>query len=151
MTGQMDAQAPLPALCTSSDGHLSIYQVSFIPFNTFQRYATDKLFIAKIKKGSNSLNTGDRVLVIAFCNSFMAHYQCIKFHLFIFNTFRDMLQPSLLLQKLEREITLITCDRVTVLALCTSSDGCLSMYQVSFNSLQYIQRYAPDKFFIAKI
>ena len=83
---------------------------------------------------------------------FIAFYHCIKFHLFIFNTFRDMLQTSLLLQKLEREITLkITCDRVTVLALCTSSDGHLSMYQVSFNSLLFLQRYVLDKLFIAKM
>ena len=37
---------------------------------------------------------------------FIALYQCIKFHLFNFNTFRDMLRTSLLLQKLEREISL---------------------------------------------
>ena len=47
--------------------------------------------------------------------------------------------------------SVITCDRVTVLALYTSSDGCLSMYQVSFNSLLYFQRYAPDKLYFAKI
>ena len=47
--------------------------------------------------------------------------------------------------------SLITCNRVTVLALCTISDGRLSMYQVSFDSLLYFQRYAPDKFNIAKI
>ena len=29
----------------------------------------DKLFIAKIQKGSNSVNTGDRVMVLALCNS----------------------------------------------------------------------------------
>ena len=69
MVGQMDAQAPLPALCTSSDGHLSMYQVSFKSLLYFQRYALDKLFIAKIKKGSNSVNTGDRVMVLAFCIS----------------------------------------------------------------------------------
>ena len=61
MTGQMDAQAPLPALCTSFDGHLSIYQVSFNSLLYFQRYAPDKLFIAKIKKGSNSVTTCDFV------------------------------------------------------------------------------------------
>ena len=40
-----------------------------IPFYTFQRYAPDKLFTAKIKKGSNSINTGYSVMVLAFCNS----------------------------------------------------------------------------------
>ena len=44
-----------------------------------------------------------------------------------------------------------TCNRVTVLALCTISDGHLSMYQVSFDSLLYFQRYAPDKFNIANL
>ena len=62
-----------------------------------------------------------------------------------------MLWTGFLLQKLGREITLITCDRVTVLAPCTFSDGHLSMYQVSFNSLPHFQRFAPDKLFIAKI
>ena len=47
--------------------------------------------------------------------------------------------------------SVITCDRVTILAFCTSSDSLLSMCQVSFNSLLYFQRYAPDKLFMAKI
>ena len=46
--------------------------------------------------------------------------------------------------------SVITCNRVTVLAPCTISDGCLSKYQVSFDSLLYFQRYAPDIFNIAK-
>ena len=72
-------------------------------------------------------------------------------HLFILNSFRDMLQTKLLLQKLGREKNVITCDRVVVLALCTSSYDMLSMYQVLFNSLVYFQRYALDKPKIAKI
>ena len=43
-----------------------------------------------------------------------------------------------------------TGDRVMVLALCNSPNGPLSVYQVSFHSLVYFQRYAPDKLFIAK-
>ena len=61
-----------------------------------------------------------------------------------------MLQRNLSLQKLGRELTVVTCDRVMVLALCTSSDDILSMYQVLFHSLLYFQRYAPDKLNIAK-
>ena len=93
-------QIMILAFCTSSDGRLSMYQVSFNSLEHFQRYAPDKLFVAKIKKGSNSVNT---------------------------------------------------IDRIRILALCTSADGPLSVYQVSFNSLVYIQRYAPDKLFIAKL
>ena len=84
----------------------------------------------------------------------MALYQCIKFHLFhlfIFIFKRYVLDTSLILQKIKREITVIICDRVLVIALCSFSDGRLSMYQVSFNSLRYFQRYVPDKLFIAKI
>ena len=60
-------------LCTFADGPLSIYQVSFNSLVYFQRYAPDKLFIAKIEKGSRSVNTVDRVRVIAFCNSPHGH------------------------------------------------------------------------------
>ena len=57
------------ALCTISDGHLSMYQVSFDSLLYFQRYALDKFNIAKIKKGNNSINTDDRVMVLTFCTS----------------------------------------------------------------------------------
>ena len=64
---------------------VSVYQVLFNSLVYFQRYATNKLFIAKInKKGSICVNTVDRVMIFA---------------------------------------------------LCTFSDGPLSMYQVSVNSL----------------
>ena len=79
---------------------MAFYQVLFYSLVYFQRYASDKLFITKIKKGSNSVKTVNRVIIVAFC---------------------------------------------------TSSDGLLSIYQVSFNSLVYFQRYAPDRLFIAKI
>ena len=46
----------------------------------------------------------DRVTVLAFCTSSDGRYQCIKFHLIPFHTFRDMLQTSFLLQK-RREVT----------------------------------------------
>ena len=42
-------------------------------------------------------------------------------------------------------------NRVTVLAFCTSSFVPLTIYQVSFRSLLYFQRYALDKLFTAKI
>ena len=110
----------------------------------------DKLVIAKIGKGNNSINICERV-VLHFAVTLMTVYQYIKFHSFIFNTFRAMLQTNLLLHKLRRQITIITCERVMVLALGTSSNDILSMYQVLFNFLLYFQRYARDKLNIAKI
>ena len=43
-------------------------QVLLNPLLYFQRFAPDKLNIAKIRKGSNYVNTGDRVIVLAFCD-----------------------------------------------------------------------------------
>ena len=85
------------ALCTFADGPLSMYQVSISLLVFFQRYSPDSLFIAKIKKRSNSVNTFDIVMV---------------------------------------------------LALCCYTNGPLSMYYVSFNSLVYFYRYATDKFLL---
>ena len=42
-------------------------------------------------------------------------------------------------------------DRVMVLAFCIFSIGPLSIYQVSFHSFPFFQRYALDKLFTAKI
>ena len=57
------------ALCTISDGRLSMNQVSFDSLLYFQRYAPDKFNIVKIRKGNNSINTDDRVMILAFCTS----------------------------------------------------------------------------------
>ena len=78
-----------------------------------------------------------------------ALYQSIKFNLIPFYTFRNMLQTSFKLQKIKKGSNPVnTSDGVTVLAFCTSSDSPLSMYQVSFNSPLYFQRYAPHKLFL---
>ena len=88
------------ALCTPAD-ILSMYRVLFNSLLYFQRYAQDKLNIAKNRKGGNSVNTGNRVMVLEYAIPLMALYHCIKFHLIIFNSFRDMLQKILSLQNWE--------------------------------------------------
>ena len=73
----------------------------------------------------------------------------MRFHLIIFKTFRDVLQTRLLLQKLGREIT---CDRITVLAICTFFHSLASINQVSFHLiLFYTFSDAPNKLFNANI
>ena len=57
------------ALCASADDPLSLFQVSFNSLVHFQRYAPHKLFIAKMKKGSNNVNTVGRVVILALCYS----------------------------------------------------------------------------------
>ena len=58
------------ALSTISDDLLSMYQVLLNSLLYFQRYAPDRLNIAKIRKGSKSINTVDRVMImiLTFCN-----------------------------------------------------------------------------------
>ena len=68
------------ALCNSPYEPLSVYQVSFISLVYFQRYAPGMLFSAKIEKGSNSIITGNRFMVLAYAIFLMNLYQCIKFH-----------------------------------------------------------------------
>ena len=64
--------------------------------------------------------------------SLMALYQCIKFHLITINTFREMLQTNLLLQKLGREIT---CDGLLFLY---SALSLMSLYQcIKFNLIPF--------------
>ena len=52
------------ALSNSSHGPLSVYQVSL---NSL--VCSGQIFIGKLKKGSNSVNTVDMVMVLALCNS----------------------------------------------------------------------------------
>ena len=129
-----------------------MYQVSFKSLIHFQPYALDKLFIAKIKKGSKSINTGDRVMVLAFCNSLHSPLSLYQVSFIYLKYFLRYALDKLTTAKIRKGYNpVITCDRVTVLSLYISSDGRLSMYHVSFNSLLYFQRYAPDKVFTAKI
>ena len=139
------------AFCNSPYGPLSVYQVSLNFLLYFQRYAPDKLFIAKIKKESNAEHTGDRVMVLAFCNS---PYGPLSVYQVSFNSllyFQRYAPDKLFIAKIKKESNAEhTGDRVMVLAFCNSPYGPLSVYQVSLNFLLYFQRYAPDKLFIAK-
>ena len=89
--------------------------------------------------------------MLAFCTS--SHYRLSVYQVsFIYLQYFYRYAPDkLIIAKLGREITVIPCVRVMVLALCTSSDDILSMHKVLYNSLLYFQRYALDKLNIAKI
>ena len=57
------------AFCTSSSGPLSIYQSSFNSLLYFRDMLLTSFLLQILKRGSNSVNTGDRVTVLAFCNA----------------------------------------------------------------------------------
>ena len=86
---------------------IALYQVSF-PKNIFG----DMLWtnnIAKNRKENKSMNTGERVMGLAFYTlpyTPLSAYLFVKFHLFIFNISRDVLWTSLLFEKLGSEATL---------------------------------------------
>ena len=93
------------ALCaSSSDDILLIYQVLFDSLLYFQRYTPDKLNIAKIRNGNN-WNAGNRVMILAFCDSPNGPLSMYQSSLIPSYTSREMLPTSFLLQKLKREVT----------------------------------------------
>ena len=98
-----------------------------------------------------SVNTGDRVIVLAFCNF---SYCPLSVYQVPFNSllrFQRYAPDELLLQKNKKgNYSINTVDRVTVLSLCTFADSPLSTYQVLFNSLVYCQRYVPDNVLLQK-
>ena len=81
---------------------------------------TDKLNIAKLGR---EITLSLPVTELRFLHSALpltALNQCIKFHFIPSNNFRNMLLTRSLLQKLKREVTVNTADRVSVLAICNS-------------------------------
>ena len=114
------------ALCTSSDGIPSMYQVLFNSLLYFQRHVPDKLNTAKIRKGSGSVNTGDRVMVLAFGDF---PYGSLSVYEVSFNSlvyFQRYLPDKLFIAKIKKGSNSVnTVDRVIILAFCTSSDQCI--------------------------
>ena len=111
------------APCTSSDDILSMYQFLFNSLLYFRKYAPNKLNIAKIKKGSNSVNAGDRVMVLAFCDSPpgpLSVYQ-VSFNPLVY--FQRYIQDKQFIAKIKKGSNSVnTIDRVMILAICTSSN-----------------------------
>ena len=117
------------ALCTSSDSCLSMYHLLFNSLLNFQRYAPDKLFLAKIKKGNNSVKLVKGFMVLAFYNSTHGPLSVYQFSFIYLQYFKRYAPDKLTNPKIRKgNNSVITCDRVMVLALCTSFNGRLSMY-----------------------
>ena len=114
---------------------LSINVLSFIhiSINIFQKHASDKPIITLTnRKGNNSVITYDRATVLAFPLPLTALYQCIMFHLIPFNTLKAASDKLIIAKTKKGSNSVITCNRVTVHALTTISDGHPSMYWVTF-------------------
>ena len=76
-------------------------QVAFDSHKYFQRYASDKLVIAKIAMGNNSINTGDRVMVLAFCASYHYHLSIYQVS-FIYLQYFQRYAPDKLIAKIRK-------------------------------------------------
>ena len=125
-----------------------MYQVSFDSLLYFQRYASDKFNIAKSRKGNNSINTDDRVMVLAFYTSPHSPLSLYQVSFIYIQYFLRYAPDKLTIAKFRKgNNSVITCDRVTVLALCTSSDSHLTMYQVSFHLLLYVEICSRQAFY----
>ena len=106
------------ALCTISNGHLSMYKVSFDSLLYFQRYAADKFNIAKIRKGNNSINTDNRIMVLAFDTSPHSPLSVYQVSFIYLQYFKRDAPDKLTIAKIRMgNNSVITCDKVTVLAL----------------------------------
>ena len=130
-TGDM---AMVLAFCNFPYSTLSVYQVSFNYLLYFQRYALDKFFISKTKKGSNSENTSDRVVVLALCNSpynFLSVYQ-VSFNPLVY--FQRYAPDNIFIAKNKRQVTLLIL--VTGLWLLHCAFLLMILYQcIKFRSI----------------
>ena len=92
------------------------------------------------KKESNSVNTGDRVMVLALCNpphDPLSEYQVSLNSLVYFQRYALDKLLSVKIEKGSKSVN--TGDWVTVLALHNSPHGPLSVYQVSLNYLNTLE------------
>ena len=129
-----------------------MYQVSFNYLIYFQRYAPTEFNIAKIRNENNSVNTDNRVMYFTFFSSPQGPLSLFQVTFIYLQYFQKYASDKLTIAKVRKgNNSVIICDRGTVNALCTSKNGRLSMYQVSFNSLLRFQKYAPVELSIAKI
>ena len=123
------------AFCTFSDGPLSMYQVSFnlIPLYTFRDILRTNFSLQTMKKGSNSVNNNDRIMILALCTSADGPLSMYQFSFNSLVYFQRYAQDKLYIAKMKKGSTSVNIvDRVMILALCDSLHGPLSVYQVSF-------------------
>ena len=93
------------AFCHFPHGPLVVNQVSFHSLVYFQTYSPDKLFIAKIKKGSKSVNTVDRVMHLSSCTFFDNPLSMYQVSINSHENFERCAADKLFMAKLKREVT----------------------------------------------
>ena len=90
-------------------------------------------------------------MVLVFCTFAHYHLSVYQVSFNYLQCFKKYALDNLIIAKIRKgDNTVITCDRVVVLALCISSDDLLPKYNVVPNYLLYSDRYAPQKVNIAK-
>ena len=82
-----------------------------------------------LQKLRREVNIGDRAMDLAFCKSLHDPLSVYQVSFIYLQYFYRYAPDKLTIVKLRKgKCSVITCDRVMILALCTSSDGRLSMY-----------------------
>ena len=94
------------------------------------------------------MNTGDKIMVLAFCcspHSPLSVYQVSCNSLVYFQRYAP---DKLFIANIKRSSKSVnTVDRGMILAVCTTPDGPLSMFQASFNSPVYFQICSGQAFY----
>ena len=122
-----------------------MYQISFHSLLYFQIYAPDNLFIAKIKKGHNSVNIAREVTVYVFCTSsdhVLLLYQVSRKYLQRLTSYGADTISILIITKGHNSVHI--ASGVTAFVLCTPSNQDLHLYLVMRKYSERFPSYGAD-------
>ena len=142
-------------LCTSSDDGLYFNKVSWKYSGRYQSYRAYTVVIRNISKGHNSIKSAGGVTVLVLCISSydgLYLYQVSWKYLERYQSYGADTKNNGRTNRLSKGHNSIRNeDGVTVLFLCSSSDGGLYFYKVSWEYFGRYQSYRADTVFIRKI
>ena len=126
-------------LCTSSDGDLYFYKVSWKYSGEYQSYRVDTIFIAKVSKGYNSVKNVGGVTVLILCTWPDSGLYFYKVSWKYSGQYQSYRADTIFIRKISKGHNSVkNVGGVSVLVLCTSSDDGLYLCIVSW---KYLERY----------
>ena len=132
-------------LCTSSDDGLYLYKVSWKYSQGYERYRADTIFMGKISKRNNSIKNVGGVTVLVLCTSSDGGLYSYKISWKYSGWYQSYRVDTISIRKISKGHNSVkNVGGVSVLALCTSSDDRLYLYQVSWKYLERYQSYGAE-------